>query len=137
MDLADQVFVGHDEGTEIEGVGLADARHEQGARSVALLLVDSEPEPDVLVVDDTGLATAAGVLDEGGVQRRNVAQGADDGEADEMGETDLRPGGPGQLVVENLAVHLEQARRNGAHARRRRNARGWPPCWPQSARPPP
>ena len=56
MDLADQLLVGEDERTEVERVGLLDARDEQRARAVALLLVDRQPEPDVLVVDDARLA---------------------------------------------------------------------------------
>ena len=70
VDLADQLLVGQHEGTEVEGVGVLDARHQQGPGAVALLLVDGQPEPDVLVVDDTGLAGAVGVVDEGGVERR-------------------------------------------------------------------
>jgi hypothetical protein len=69
-----------------------------------------------------GLPGAVGVLDERRVQGRDVAQGAHDGVADEVGEADLGPRGAGQLVVENLPVHLEQAGGDGAHARRRRHA---------------
>ena len=56
VDLADQVLVGHHEGAEVERVGVLDARHQQGAAAVALLLVDREPEPHVLVMDDARLA---------------------------------------------------------------------------------
>ena len=56
VDLADEVLVGQDEGAEVECVGVLDARHQQGAAAVALLLVDGQPEADVLVVDDAGLA---------------------------------------------------------------------------------
>jgi hypothetical protein len=56
VDLADEVLVGHDERAEVEGVGIPDARHEESARAVALLLVDGETESHVLVVDDARLA---------------------------------------------------------------------------------
>ena len=76
----------------------------------------------MLVVDDAGLAGAVGVFDERRVEGGDVGEGADDGVADEVGEADLGPGGAGQLVVEDLAVHLEEAGRDGADARRRRDA---------------
>ena len=42
VDLADQVLVGQHEGAEVERVGVLDARHQQRAAAVALLLVDGE-----------------------------------------------------------------------------------------------
>ena len=67
-DLADQVLVGAPEAPEVERVGVADHRHEQGAGAVGLLHVDGEAEADVLVADDARLAVR--VLDEGGVHDR-------------------------------------------------------------------
>ena len=119
VDLADQVLVRQDEGAEVEGVGVLDARHEQRAAPVALLLVDGQTESHVLVVDDAGLARPVRIGDEGGVQCGHVEQGADDGIADDVGEADLRARGPGELVVQDQAVDLEKPRRHGAHARRR------------------
>ena len=122
VDLADEVLVGDDEGAEVKGVGVTDARDEQGARSIALLLVDRQAEADMLVVDHAGLAGAVDIVHEGCVERRDVAERAHDRVADEMGEADLGAGGAGQLVVEDLAVDLEQAGGHGAHAGRRGHA---------------
>ena len=58
-DLADDLLVGTPEGPEVEGVGVADDRHEQAAAAVGLLEVDGQAEPDVLVADDPGLAVGA------------------------------------------------------------------------------
>ncbi len=121
VDLADELLVGEDEGAEVERVGVLDARDQQRARPVALLPVDREAEPDVLVVDDAGLAGAVGVRDEGGVQRRHVVQRAHDGVPDDVREADLGPRRPGQLVVQDEPVDLEQAGRHAAHARRGRH----------------
>ena len=74
VDLADQVLVGDHEEPEVESVGVADAGHEEGAAPVGLLLVDREPQPDVLVMDDPGLARSLDVGDEGGVERRHVVR---------------------------------------------------------------
>ena len=51
-DLADQLLVGAPEAPEVQRVGVADHRHEQGAAAVLLLDVDGEAEVDVLVADD-------------------------------------------------------------------------------------
>ena len=119
VDLADEVLVGQDEGAEVERVGVLDARHEQRAAPVALLLVDGEAQPHVLVVDDARLSLAAAIGHEGRVQRGHVVQGADDRVPDDVGEADLRPRGPGQLVVQDQAVDLEEAGRHRPHAGRR------------------
>ena len=119
VDLADQVLVGQDERAEVERVGLLDARHEQRAAAVALLLVDGQAQPHVLVVDDARLARPVGIRDERGVQRRHVVQRAHDGVTDDVGEADLGAGRAGQLVVEDEAVHLEEAGRHRPHAGRR------------------
>ena len=119
VDLADEVLVGQDEGAEVEGIGVLDARDEQRAAPVALLLVDGEAQPDVLVVDDARLSLAAAIGHEGRVQHGYVVQGADDRVPDDVGEADLRPRGPGQLVVQDQAVDLEEAGRHRPHAGRR------------------
>ena len=119
--LAHEVLVGEHEGPEVERVRVADAGDEQRPRPVALLDVDRQAEPDVLVPHDAGLARPVEVLDERGVQRGDLAQGPHHGVADQVGETDLGAGRPGQLVVEDLPVDLEQARRDGADARGRRH----------------
>ena len=115
--LAHQLLVGEHEGPEVEGVGVLDARHQQGARAVGLLDVDGQAEPDVRVAAPRpGVPLAVDVGHEGRVERRDVGQRPDDGVADEVGEADLGPGGPGQLVVEDLPVDLEQLGRHGADA---------------------
>ena len=119
MDLANEILIGHDERAEVERVGIADARDEQCAGPVALLLVDGQPEPDVLVVDDAGLAGIADGVDEGGIEGGHVVQGAHHRVPDEVGEADLGSGRAGQLVVEDLAVHLEQPGGHTAHTGRR------------------
>ena len=88
-------------------------------RPVALLLVDGEAQPHVLVVDDARLPLAAAVGHEGRVQRGHVVQGADDRVPDDVGEADLGPRGPGQLVVQDQAVDLEEPGRHRPHAGRR------------------
>ncbi len=119
VDLADEVLVGQDEGAEVERVGVLDARHEQRAAPVALLLVDGQAEPHVLVVDDARLALAIGIGHEGRVEGGHVVQGADDRVADDVREADLRSRGPGQLVVQDQAVDLEEPGRHRPHAGRR------------------
>ena len=69
-----------------------------------------------------GGPSAVDVGDEGRVERRDVAQGLDDGVADQVGEADLGPGGPGELVVQDLPVDLEQLGRHRPDAGRRRHA---------------
>ena len=119
VDLADQVFICEDEGAEVERVGVLDAGHEQRASPVALLLVDGEAKPHVLVVDHARLARATGIGHEGRVEGGHVVQGADDRVADDVREADLRSRGPGQLVVQDQAVDLEQPSRHRPHAGRR------------------
>ena len=52
--LADELFVRAPERTEVERVRISDHRDEQRARAVALLEVDGDAEPDVLVAHDAG-----------------------------------------------------------------------------------
>ncbi len=118
VDLADQLLVGEDERAEVERVGVLDARDEQRARPVALLLVHRQAQPNVLVMDDPRLARPVDVGHEGRVEGRYVVQGAHHGVADDVGEADLGAGRPGELIVEDEAVDLEQARRHGADAGR-------------------
>ena len=119
VDLADEVLVGQHEGAEVEGVGILDARHEQRPAPVALLLVDRQTQPHMLVVDDTRLPLAVGVGHEGGVECGHIEQGAHHGVADDVRETHLRPSGPRQLIVQDETVDLEEPRRHGPHAGRR------------------
>ena len=132
VDLADQLLVGEHEGPEVEGVGVLHARHEERPRAVVLLHVDGQAEPHVRVPDDPGCALAVDVGDEAGVERRHLDERADDGVADQVGEADLGSRGPGQLVVEDLAVDLEQAGREPSGRSSRSARRGWPPCWRRS-----
>ena len=55
-DPADQLLVRAPERREVHRVGGLHVRDDQGARAVALLLVDREPEVHVLVADHRGLA---------------------------------------------------------------------------------
>ena len=48
-DLADQLLVGGEEAGEVERVGVAEDRHDERARAVALVDVDREAHVDVLV----------------------------------------------------------------------------------------
>ena len=59
-DLADQVFVCGQEAGEVERVGVAQHRHDQRARAVALVDVDGQAHVDGRVVDDARLAVGAG-----------------------------------------------------------------------------
>ena len=119
VDLADEILVGQHEGAEVQGVRFLDARDEQRAAAVALLLVHGQPQADVLVMDDARLPRAVGILHERRVQRGHVTERPHDGVADHVGEAHLGPRRPCQLVVEDQAVDLEQAGRDRAHACRR------------------
>ena len=72
-DLADEVLVGAPEGPEVERVGVADDRDQERAAAVALLDVDGDAQPDVLVAHDAGLAV--GVLHVAGVHHRAPCRG--------------------------------------------------------------
>ncbi len=56
LDLADQILVGREEAREVERVGVAEHRHDQRARAVALVDVDGEAHVDRWVADDARLA---------------------------------------------------------------------------------
>ncbi len=113
--LHDELFVRAPEAREVEGVGLLHVGHQQRVRAVALLHVDREAEVHVLVAYDDGLAVLGAVR---GVERREVGERAHDGERDQVREADLAGARARELVVEDLAVDLEQLRGDGAHRRR-------------------
>ena len=112
--LADELFVRGVEGGEVERVGVLDVRHEQRARAVVLLQVDREAEVDVLVAHDRGLAVDDA---ERRVHVRHRLQRAQHRVADEVRERHLAAAGAGEMVVEDLAVDLEQLRRDRSHRR--------------------
>ena len=117
---------------EVERVGLLHARHEQRVRAVAPLHVDREPEVHVLVAHDDRLAVLVG---ERRVEAGEVGERAEHRVRDEVGEAHLARAGARELVVEDLAVDLEQLGGDGAHRRRGRARRGSPPCSRRCARP--
>ena len=93
-DLADQVLVGVQNPRKSRvSAPLIRARAACGCRR--LLDVDGEPEADVLVADDRGLAVVVG--HEAEFMDRHLAQRPDDGVADQVGEADLAAAacGPG------------------------------------------
>ena len=104
---------------EVERVGALDVRDEQGARSVVLLQVDREPEVHVLVPHDDGLPSTT-PNDEFmfGTARQRLQHRV----ADEVRERDLAAPRAGEVVVQDLAVDLEQLGGNGAHRRGGRDA---------------
>ena len=110
-DLADDLLVGLEEAGEVEGVGGLDARHQQRAGPVGLLLIDREAEIEVLVTDHVRLAV--GAL---GVRRvhhrRGFGDGPHDGVADDVGEAHLAAAAATQERVDGLAVDLEQLGRD-------------------------
>ena len=116
VDLAHELLVGDHEGPEVEGLGRLDHRHQEGAGAVGLLEVDGQAQADLVVMDHPVLPGSVGVGDEAGVERGHGLEGPDDGEADEMGEAHLATRGPGQMLVENGPVDLEELGRDGAHA---------------------
>ena len=119
--LADDLLVGGQESLEVEGVGVADARHDQRARAVGLLDVHGQAETDVVVTDDRRLSVLA--LEVRRVHHRHgVGDGADDRVADQVGERDLAAPGAAQVAVDHLTVDLEQAGRHLAEAGGRRYA---------------
>ncbi len=112
--LADQVLVGGPEAAEVEGVGVADAGHQQGA-TVRALDVDSQAQADVVVVHHPRLAVVAG--------RERVVHGrhglgdrSHHGVADQVGEAHLPAPGAAQIAVDDRAVDLEQLGRDLAEA---------------------
>ena len=64
-------------------------------------------------------------------------EGPHHGVADEVGEADLGPRRPGQLVVQDQPVDLEQPGRHDCARSSPSAPTGWPPCWPRSATPRP
>ena len=59
--LTNQALVLVDELLEVERVGRLDARHRQGAAAVWFLQIDGDTEPDVRVLDQTGLPCSSAV----------------------------------------------------------------------------
>ena len=116
VDLAHQLLVGGDEAAEVPGVRLGDARHQEGAVTARLLHVHRQPEADAAMSDDTGRPLAVGVGHEGGVHGRDGDEPLDHRVADQVGEADLAPGGPEELVVGDGAIDLEELGRNDPHA---------------------
>ena len=113
--LADEVFVRAPECAEVERVGVTDHRHEQGARSVALLHVDSDTETDVVVAHDPRCAVLT--FDERRVHHRHrFGDRPHHGEADEVREADLAAPRASEIAVDDRAVHLEQPRRHLSEA---------------------
>ena len=125
-DLADQLLVRGEEGGEVERVGLLDVGHEQRVRAVRLRDVDGEAEVHVVVAHDDRLAVDEA---EARVHRRDLArQPATAANAMRWVKLTLPRAGAAQVVVQDLAVDLEQLRRHVAHRGGRRHVRGWPPC---------
>ena len=95
-----------------ERLGALDARDEQRVRPVATLDVDREAEVHVLVTYDGRLV----VLDRNArVEVGEVGERAHDRVGDEVGEAHLAFAGACELVVEDLAVDLEQLGRDHPH----------------------
>ncbi len=123
--LDDEVFVRVQEAGEVEGLGALHVGHEQRVRAVALLHVDREAEVHVLVAHDDGLAVLGGVR---GVEGREVGERAQHRVRDEVREAHLARAGAREVVVEDLAVDLEQLRGDRRAPRWRWGPRGSPPC---------
>ncbi len=68
VDLAHHLLVGDHESPEVESLGPADHRDQQGARAVGFLEVHGEAQADVVVVDHARLARAVHVGHEAGVE---------------------------------------------------------------------
>ncbi len=117
----DEILVGGAEPGEVERVGTLDHRDDERARTVGSRKVDGESQPDVGVADDPGRPRPVGVVDVARVQRRDLADGPDDGPPDEVGEADLEFVPLAQLLVDEGPVGLQHPRRDRVHARRRRH----------------
>jgi hypothetical protein len=117
----DDVVVGVDQADEVERVGVADDGDQQRVGAVALLDIDREAEPEVLVVDDAG-PPGADVGHVRGVEHRHRAEGPDDGERDEMGEADLRGARRGTVRIDESPVRLKDRRGKRMDARSCRHA---------------
>ena len=118
-DLADHVLVRREERGEVEGVGALDVRHEQGAGAVRLRDVDREAEVHVVVADHHGRAVGDA---EARAHRRDLADRLHRRVRDQVREAHLAAAGARQVVVEDLAVDLEQLGGDVAHRRRGRDA---------------
>ena len=94
-------------------------------RAVAALHVDREPEVHVLVADDDRLVVLGRVRR---VEPGEVVERAEHRVGDEVGEADLARAGARQLVVEDLAVDLEQLGGDRRAPTWRWAPPGWPPC---------
>ena len=96
---------------KFERVGVLDHGDEQRAGPVALLHVDSDAQPQVLVAHDARLAL--GVLHVAAVHHgHGVVDGAHDREADDVGEGDLPAAGAPEISVDHPPVDLEQLGRH-------------------------
>ena len=112
--LLDERFVRAPEPGEVHRVGALDARHEERVGAVAPLHVDGQPEVHLRVAHDRGLAVDRFVRR---VEVREVGERAHHRERDEVREADLAGERALELVVEDLAVDLEQLRRHRPHRR--------------------
>ena len=108
--LVDEAVVGVDELAEGQRLRLLDVGHQQSAGPVLLRHVDGEAEVDMGGGDHHGLAVADVV---GDVLRGEVLQGADHGEADEVGEGDLSTTGALEVRVDDDPVVDERLGRQG------------------------
>ena len=105
---------------EVERVGVLDVRHEQRARAVALLQVDARPRFTCWWRTTTGLPSIDAVARVHARARRRAR--AAPRSAMRWVKLTLPPPRAREVVVEDLAVDLEQLGRDGAHRRRGRDA---------------
>ncbi len=111
------VLVGEPVLLEVHLVDHLEVGDEQGAGSVLALEVHGQTEVDVVEPDAVGLVIDHPV---GGVHRRALHQRLGHGPTDDVGEADLAPvGSPGELVVDDAPVDLEQLGGEGPHRCRR------------------
>ena len=119
--LANQVLVGMEELGEIEQVCVLHARHEQGPATAGALVVDRDPEADVLVADHARRAGPVDFRHERSVHHGHDRERLDHRPGDQVSEADLAAGRPRELVVDDRAVDLEQLGGYGMNAGGRRD----------------
>uniref|UniRef100_A0A6J7P5N2 Unannotated protein n=1 Tax=freshwater metagenome TaxID=449393 RepID=A0A6J7P5N2_9ZZZZ len=120
LGLADQRVVGIEELDEAQGLRVSQHGHHECARPITLVHVDSESHVDRRAPDEQRLAVGAlgkPVVHVG----HGISDGADDGKRNDVGEADLAQTDARAVRVNALTVHLEQARRDVAETRRRRD----------------
>ena len=111
-DLADELLVRAEEAREVEPVGRFDVGDQQRATAVVAVHVDREAEVHVLVAHHDRLAVDEAVAR---VHVRDLGECLHDRVRDEVGEAHLAAAAtPAQVVVEDLAVDLEQLRGHDA-----------------------